>query len=44
VSVADAATGRELDAPLPEVARPLMASIAVQIGSTRLIDNVVLGA
>lgn len=44
VSVADAATGRELDAPLAEAARPLMASIAVKIGSTRLIDNVVLGA
>ena len=45
ISLADAATGREVD----EAGRPsipkgieLMASIAVRLGTTRLIDNIIL--
>jgi len=40
VSVADAETLEELDT----LERPAVASLAVRIGKTRLIDNVVLGA
>ena len=39
ISLADASTGRDLDAPAE---RELMASIAVRLGSTRLIDNILL--
>jgi len=39
VSVADAETLQELDT----VKSPALVSLAVRIGSTRLIDNVVLG-
>jgi pantoate--beta-alanine ligase len=39
VSVADAATLRELD----QIDRPALVSLAVRIGKTRLIDNMVLG-
>ena len=40
VSVADAATLAELDAPTD---RPLLLSMAVRIGKPRLIDNLILG-
>ncbi len=39
VSVADAETLRELD----RIERSALASLAVRIGDTRLIDNVTLG-
>ncbi|MCK4331639.1 MAG: pantoate--beta-alanine ligase, partial [Dehalococcoidia bacterium] len=38
VSIADAQTLEEL----PEIHRPAVASLAVRIGKTRLIDNIML--